>query len=201
MYKLGVCVGKYSPPHRGHIGAILNAATQCEKLIVVVSHHPIEEEAMYASAGMKPIPMFKRARWLALELSEVENITIKMLDETGIPVYPDGWELWSHRLQDLIGEPISAIFGGEENYDQGYTKYFPDTEYVLYDKGRNIVPISSTRIRRDVYKHWDYLINSAKPHFTKKVLITGTESCAKTSTIIKLAKIYNTSWSREEGRH
>jgi HTH-type transcriptional repressor of NAD biosynthesis genes len=40
LYKIGVVPGKFLPPHRGHLSAIIHAATKCQKLYVVVSDHP-----------------------------------------------------------------------------------------------------------------------------------------------------------------
>jgi len=50
-------------------------------------------------------------------------------------------------------------------------------------------------------KHWDYIIGAARPFYAKKVLITGTESCGKTTLTKKLAKTYYSSWSEELGRY
>ena len=50
-------------------------------------------------------------------------------------------------------------------------------------------------------KNWDYIVGSARPFFAKKVLITGTESCGKSTLTKKLAKIFYTSWSEELGRY
>jgi len=37
MYNTGVVPGKFFPPHRGHLNQIISAATQCNKVYVVVS--------------------------------------------------------------------------------------------------------------------------------------------------------------------
>jgi hypothetical protein len=34
-----------------------------------------------------------RARWLSQELAGLDHIKILMLDEEGIPEFPDGWPL------------------------------------------------------------------------------------------------------------
>lgn len=201
MYKVGVWVGKVSPPHRGHLNAIIQAGTQCEKLYVVVSHNEKLEKEMYAGTDIKHISLKQKARWLSIELANLGHIEVLMLDEQNIPVYPYGWEQWSFKLTDLIPGHIDAIFGGEASYkDEGYSKYFPSTKYVIYDRDRLRYPISATEIRQNPYKYWDYILGSARPFFAKKVLVVGTESCGKTSLVKMLAKIYNTSWAEECGR-
>jgi HTH-type transcriptional repressor of NAD biosynthesis genes len=199
MYDIGVFPGKFSPPHRGHIDAILSASCQCKKLIVVVSHSDKLDPSLYDGTITKPITFNQKVKWLSQELSEFEHIEIKRLDESDIPVYPYGWEQWSKRLYDLTGNP-SIIFGGEPEYaEEGYTKYFPRSKYSIFKKTH--YPISATDIRQNPYKHWEYILGSAREHFVKRVLITGTESCGKTTLTKMLAKIFFTSWAREEGRY
>lgn len=202
MYKVGVVPGKFSPPHRGHLNAILQASTLCERLYVVVSHNFLLEETLYENSPVEPISLKMKARWLSKELESFDTIEVLMLDETDIPVYPKGWEQWANRLKETVPEDIDVIFGGEVAYaDEGYTKYFPETKYHMYDVSRTAYPISGTEIRDEPYKHWDYILGSARPYFAKKFLVVGTESCAKTSTVEKLAKVFHTSWAREEGRY
>ena len=202
MYKVGVLPGKFSPPHRGHLNAILQSSTKCEKLYVVVSHNENLEKDLYKDSPVNPISLKMKARWLSKELSSFDNIVVLMLNEANIPTYPDGWEQWSDMLNELIPEYIDVIYGGEPEYKEcGYAKYFPNTVYELYDTSRTKYPISATEIRSNPYKHWDYILGVARPYFVKKFLVIGTESCAKTSTVEKLAKIFHTSWAREEGRY
>lgn len=202
MYKTGVFPGKFTPPHRGHINAIIQASTKCEKLYIVVSHNEELESSLYADSKIKPIALKQKLKWLSVELSELEHIKVIGIDENGIPVYPYGWEKWSEIVNDLIPEKIDVIFGGEPQYaTEGYTKYFPNTKYELFDSNRLEYPISATEIRNNPFKHWDYILGTAREHFVKKVLITGTESCGKTTLTKMLAKIFFTSWAREEGRY
>jgi HTH-type transcriptional repressor of NAD biosynthesis genes len=46
FYKTGVFVGKFFPPHKGHLKAILECSTQCEKLYVVLSHSLEQEKRL-----------------------------------------------------------------------------------------------------------------------------------------------------------
>jgi len=154
-----------------------------------------------ADCGIKPLPLELRARWMALELKNFDHIHVITLDETGIPPYPEGTRLWTQRLLEIMPEKFDAIFGGEPEYRDTYMQNLPkDIDYVLYDYSRTRYPISGTAVRDNPFKHWDYILGSARRHFAKRVLITGTESCGKSTLTRYLAKIYHTAWTEEYGR-
>ena len=66
---------------------------------------------------------------------------------------------------------------------------------------RSKINISSTEIRQNPYKYFEYLPNIVKKYYTKKVCIIGTESCGKTTLVRNLANIFNTSHVEEAGRY
>jgi HTH-type transcriptional repressor of NAD biosynthesis genes len=201
MYKVGVFPGKFTPPHRGHLAAILEASCQCEKLYVVVSHNGPLEDQLYAGTSTRPVTLKQKLKWLSIELEEFEHIKVIALDESFIPAYPDGWAQWKDLLNEAVPEPFDAIFSGEPEYDKnGYSKYYPEVKHIIHDRSR-LYPISATEIRENPYGHWDYILGAAREHFVKRVLIAGTESCGKTTMTKMLAKTFFTSWAREEGRY
>lgn len=199
--KVGVAAGKFFPPHRGHLASIINAATQVEKLYVVVGDNPEYVRRKCEEVGLPEMPLRLRAKWLSQELQGFDHIHVVMLDESGIPEYPEGWPLWSERLIKLIPEHIDVMFGGEPEYEEYNKIYLPTTKYVCYDPKRERYGVSGTAIRANPLKYWDYILGSARPFFAKKILIAGSESCGKTTTTKYLAKIYHTSWSEEVGRY
>lgn len=202
MYNVGVFPGKFVPPHRGHLNGILQAGTKCRKLYVVVSHDSNLDTELFKNSPIKQPTMQQKARWLSIELADLEHIKVVMLDETNIPLYPHGWKEWAKLLNQAVPEPFDVIFGGEPQYaEEGYTKYFPHVKYELYDTERTEYPISATRIRTNPFEHWDYILGAARPYVAKKVLLVGTESCGKTTLTKMLAKTFYTSWAQEEGRY
>lgn len=199
--QVGVYFGKFIPPHRGHLNAIINASTLCKKLYVVVSDNIIMTERLCKEAGIPTITYQLRLQWLSQELVDMPHIEVVHLDETDIPEYPLGWDQWAERLKDAVGEEINAFFCGEDEYKAKLRGYFPGAEIHLFDPNRTTFSISGTEIRNNPVKHWDYILGPARPFFAKKVLIAGTESCGKTTLTKGLAKIYHTSWSEEVGRY
>ena len=199
--KVGVYFGKMIPPHRGHLNAILSAATQVQKLYVVVSDNKYKTQRICNEAGIPEIPVNLRMQWLKQELQDMPHIKVVKLDESDIPEYPNGWSEWTRLLQKAVNEDINAFFCGEHEYVDNLKKYFPTSEVNLYDPERTNYNISATKIREDVIANWEHILGPARPFFAKKVLIAGSESCGKTTLTKALAKLYCTSWSEEVGRY
>jgi HTH-type transcriptional repressor of NAD biosynthesis genes len=201
VYKTGVFAGKFLPPHRGHLSQIINSATQCETLYVVVSDNKKVTAKLCEDAKLPLMSANLRVKWLSQELQGFEHIKIVLLDESDIPEYPYGWGYWANYLKSVFDKKIDVFFSGDSEYEVGYKSYFPDADFKLFDYKRERYPISATLIREQPFKYWDYILGSARPFFAKKFLITGTESCGKTTTTKYLAKIFYTSWSEEAGRY
>ena len=201
MYQTGVYFGRFCPPHRGHLYQMIVASTKCEKLIVVISDNKHQTEQICREAGLPTITYQLRKQWIGQQLQDMDHIQVRVLDETDIPEYPDGWEEWSQRMRQVVPEKIDAFFVGDQEMDQPLQQYFPEAAIDLFDPARSRYPISATEIRADILNNWHYILGPARPFFAKKVLIAGTESCGKTTLTKCLAKLYNTSWSEEVGRY
>ena len=201
MYRTGVYFGRFLPPHRGHLYQMIEASTRCEKLLVVISDNADQTREICRRDGIPEISYRLRKQWISQQIQDITHIGVRVLDETDIPVYPQGWELWSQRMREVVGEPIDAFFVGDMEYGETLARYFPESKVVLFDPARTRYPISATDIRSDILGNWDYILGAARPFFAKKVLIAGTESCGKTTLTKCLAKLYNTSWSEEVGRY
>ena len=201
MYKTGVYFGRFCPPHRGHLYQMIEASTKCEKLVVVISDNANQTQALCEGAGLPLISYKLRKQWISQQVQDMEHVEIRTLDETDIPEYPHGWEAWSLRMREVVGEPIEAFFVGDMEYEEMLAQYFPEAHIDLFDPARTRYPISATDIRQNILGNWDYILGSARPFFARKVLIAGTESCGKTTLTKCLAKLYNTSWSEEVGRY
>ena len=201
MYQTGVYFGRFCPPHRGHLYQIIEASTKCEKLIVVISDNRTQTEKICRDAGLPTITYKLRKQWIGQQVQDMSHLQVRVLDETDIPEYPDGWAQWAARMRDVVPEPIDAFFVGDTEYEATLRDYFPESQVEMFDPARSRYPISATEIRRDILNNWHYILGPARPFFAKKVLIAGTESCGKTTLTKCLAKLYNTSWSEEVGRY
>ena len=190
MYKTGVYFGRFCPPHRGHLYQMIEASTQCEKLIVVISDNANQTKEICQNAGLPYISYQLRKQWISQQIQDMEHITVRVLDETDIPEYPNGWKEWSARMRMVVSEPIDAFFVGDMDYQQTLEEYFPESRVELFDPSRTRYPISASDIRENILGNWHYILGSARPFFAKKVLIASTESCGKTTLNKCLAKTY-----------
>ena len=201
MYHTGVYFGRFCPPHRGHLYQMIQASTRCDKLVVVISDNRVQTEGICAADNLPTITYQLRKQWIGQMLQDMSHIDVRVLDETDIPEYPDGWTQWSERMREVVPEKIDAFFVGDHETMDMLNHYFPESAVELFDPARSRYPISATDIRKDILNNWHYILGPARPFFAKKVLIAGTESCGKTTLTKCLAKLYNTSWSDEVGRY
>lgn len=206
MYKVGFIGGKFLPLHNGHVYAIVQASNQCEKLYVVLSHGEERERHLCGTNdhSFKYIEPRIRLRWLKQLTKDMENVEVIDIVEN---VYTDSAETWrdgSNQIKkQIIERHIDAVFSSEPSYTSIFEELYPGTEHIILDKDRDKYFISGTMLREhssSIYKHWNMIPDVVKPHYVKKVVVVGTESCGKSTLIRNLAKLYNTNYVEEYGR-
>ena len=138
MYRTGVYFGRFLPPHRGHLYQMIEASTRCEKLLVVISDNADQTREICRRDGIPEISYRLRKQWISQQIQDITHIGVRVLDETDIPVYPQGWELWSQRMREVVGEPIDAFFVGDMEYGETLARYFPESKVELFDPARAI---------------------------------------------------------------
>jgi HTH-type transcriptional repressor of NAD biosynthesis genes len=189
----GWLVGKFAPATTGHIYFISMAATLVKKLTVVMSYRDGLFEEDYLSWK-------KRLLYLKTVFKDIPHIEVKSIDETEVPVYPNGWSAWADLMHEVIPKDAKYVFSSEPSYTEGFNKYFPDCEHVVVDTDRNFENISATMVRNDPMKYWSYLPTIVRVELVKRVVVIGTESCGKSTLVKYLAKLFQSSWVEEYGR-
>jgi len=184
----GLTLGKYMPFHKGHMALIDYAKSNCDKLIVLVAALPGE-----------PIPYKYRLKWVLSTYLDDPAVEVfgDIVNEPQHVTSDEKSKWWGNYVTQRFGK-IDRIFSSES-----YGKVFAEAagaENWVFDKSRNIVPVSATMIRTKPLTNWDYLNNFAKDYFVKKIAIVGTESTGKTTLAQQLAEHYKTQWVPEVGR-
>lgn len=189
-YKCGIYGGTFNPLHMGHVRCIIEAANQCEKLIIIISD----------GINRNELNIKIRYRWiyqLTKHLSNVSIFIIKDEADTKQGYTEDMWTSDAIKVKEFAGENIDVVFCGSD-YDENsfWSKCYPDSEIIYFQRDQ----ISSSKIRSNPMLYWDWLPNVVKPYYVKKVLVIGGESTGKSTLITNLANYYNTNYVEEVGR-
>ena len=192
QYKIGMYGGAFDPLHIGHMNLIIKAASMCEKLYVVLSF----------SRKRDYIPMEIRYRWIRNSFRHMDNIEIITLEDNAISKEEydkdSYWEQGRDYVLAQIGAKVDIVFCGSDYVGTSrYEKlYGCKVEYI----DRNEIKVSSTDIRNNPFKYWEYIPNICRSYFTKKILLVGGESTGKSTLTENLALAYNTNFLEEVGR-
>lgn len=183
----GMVLGKFMPPHLGHVFLVEFAREYVADLTVVVG-----------TLKAEPIPGELRHGWMR-ELFPDTRV-VHLTDEN--PQYPHEhpqfWDIWRDSLRRVLPGRPDYVFASEE-YGAKLAEVL-GAEFVPVDIARGAVPVSGTAIRNDPWKHWDYLPRCVRPYFARRVCVFGPESTGKTTLSKNLAEHFKTVWVPEYAR-
>lgn len=182
MFKRGLVIGKFYPPHRGHKYLIERAREACEQLTVIVCWKKSQE-----------ISGVLRAQWVQRIHPDVRVV---LLDDDRLA--DDDSEGWAKNTVAVLGYVPDAVFTSE-SYGDPYAK-FMGSVHVLVDKDRTHVPVSGTMVRADPMASAHLLEPCVRAYFARRVCVLGAESTGTTTLAKALADHYKTVWVPEYGR-
>ncbi len=178
---VGVVVGKFNPPHLGHLHLIEQGAADVGKLYVLL-----------CDRADQSIAVDRRRAWLEDEVPENVRVIVTPDD------LPAANEPWAQRALDVLPERPDVAFTSEE-WGPGWAELM-GARHVMVDEGRESFPISGTELRADLRKHFDWLLPSARADLAKRVVLVGAESTGKSTLAQALAHALGTVWIPEHGR-
>ncbi|MED3976138.1 multifunctional transcriptional regulator/nicotinamide-nucleotide adenylyltransferase/ribosylnicotinamide kinase NadR [Priestia megaterium] len=199
--KVGMYGGKFLPfPHLGHVYAMIKASTMVDELHIIVSHDTMYEKKLHEHAKVDHVGFTMRVRWWTQLTKDLPHVHVHQVYEGQTGEFSD-WERGRDGIVKAVGKPIDVVFSSEHAYTPIFEKIYPKAKHVVIDATREAYSISGTKIRTEgVMRHWDMIPKVIQPHFAKKVVIVGTESCGKSTMVKNLATLYNTSYVEEYGR-
>ena len=177
---MGLVVGKFYPPHRGHKYLIDTARRQVDRLVVYLPHHPTQV-----------IPGELRQAWLEEIHPDCE---IHLVDDIG----SDDSQKWADLTVAYFGRAPDVVFSSEE-YGPRYAACM-GSRHVMVDMSRNTVPCSGTKVRAAPLENLEFLEPCVRGYFVRRVVLIGAESTGKTTMTQELAKHYSTECVLEYGR-
>ena len=180
-------LGKFYPPHRGHLSLISYARERTHKLTVIIG-----------SLKRETIPGELRFRWLRELCPGVEVLHLTDENPQEPHEHPDFWNIWTRSIRGIYPRGPEVLFSSEHYGDR--LAQCLGARHVMVDQDRNTVPVSATMIRNDPYGNWEYLPPPVKGYYAKRVVIVGAESTGKTTLAEMLARHFNTAWVPEFAR-
>lgn len=178
---VGVTVGKFNPPHLGHLHLIRSAAARVDQLYVLVGDRPDQS----IGAG-------KRARWL--DIDSPGNVTVLVTPDDIL----EANEPWAERALDVLPRPPDVAFTSEP-WGPGWAEAMGAT-HVSVDLERDTHPITGTALRQDLRSNFAWLAPAARVDLVHRVVLAGAESTGKTTLAEALARHFQTAWVPEYGR-
>ncbi|WP_029177109.1 adenylyltransferase/cytidyltransferase family protein [Streptococcus suis] len=159
---IAVVFGTFAPMHKGHLDLIERAKLACGQVCVVVSGYDRDRGDLIG------LDLLTRFRAIQSQFEGDDFVEVRALDETDLPPYPDGWDLWLDRLLallDLSEHQVPVFYVSEEEYAQelhrrGYQAYFSPRKFG----------ISATLIREHPQQYQDYIAPAFLAFFGKERL-------------------------------
>ena len=186
--KRGMVLGKFLPPHRGHMRLIDEALRQCDDLTIVVG-----------TIAREPIPGTLRCAWMRALYPQVRVVHLTDENPQEPHEHPQFWDIWRASLLRVLPHPVDVVFSSE-TYGDRLAQELGTARHVCVDLTREAVPMSGTRVRRDPGAAWGLIAWPARPWHVLRVCIYGPESTGKTTLARRLATHYDTVWVAEYAR-
>jgi len=178
--KLGVTVGKFYPPHRGHKRLIQFAQSRCDQLVVIVGSRPGEDPA----ADM-------RIKWLR----EIHpGVRFELVDD----IYPEDPDIWATVAIRVLGRAPDVAFTGE-SYGAAWARAM-GCDFEMVDRTSDREGCTGTTVRADPLGSWECLEPCVRAYYVQRVCAVGAESTGTTTIARDLAAHYQTVWVPEYGR-
>lgn len=178
----GFVLGKFLPPHAGHVHLCEVAQAMSDELTIVV-----------ASLAREPIAGELRVAWMRelVPRARVVHLTAELPQEPS--EHPRFWELWRDHLRPIVSAPPNAdvrVFSSDA-YGLRLARELGAT-WIPVDPGRTAFPVSGTAIRTAPMQHFAALPRCVRPYFARRVSVFGPESTGKSTLAAELARAAGT---------
>jgi HTH-type transcriptional repressor of NAD biosynthesis genes len=183
----GLVLGKFLPPHLGHVYLVEFARAYTSQVTVVVG-----------TLAREPIPGELRFRWMRELFPDLDVVHLTDENPQEPHEHPRFWDIWRESLLRVAPRKPDLVFASEK-YGERLAKEL-GARWVPVDLARTAAPVSGTAIRSDPMKHWRYLPRCVRPYFAKRVCVAGPESTGKSTLARDLAAHFGTTWVPEYAR-
>ncbi|HEX8241032.1 MAG TPA: AAA family ATPase [Allosphingosinicella sp.] len=183
----GFLLGKFMPPHSGHVFLGETARALVDRLTILVCWLPDD-----------PIPGPLRLAWME-ELFPGCRVVGHGAPAPQTPdEHPGFWDIWKAIVADAHPEPIDLVFASEAYGARLALEV--GARFHPVDPERGAVAASATAIRADPWREWRHLPAPVRPHYARTICLHGAESTGKSWLAPRLARHFGTAFVPEYGR-
>ena len=183
----GFVLGKFMPPHAGHMYLCDFAAGLCDQLTILV-----------CSLEREPIPGKLRHEWMSALYPDARVLHFDRDVPQEPSESPDFWDIWRELVRSVHPEPIHRVFASED-YGLRLAQEL-GAEFWPADPERACRLVSGTQIRQAPMAHWSMIAPPARPYFTRTIVLHGPESTGKSMLGQDLARALGGAYAPEFGR-
>ena len=189
----GVIIGRFMPPHSGHLYLIDFARHMVERLYVLV-----------CTLSHEPIPGNLRYEWIrelapSCEVIHItEEIPAARRGEVGATA------IWAETVREAVSETITHVFASEQ-YGWELARHL-DAQYVPVDPSRSNIPVSATAIRENPWEKWRFIPSAVRPWFVRHVAVVDNREYAErtaremnTVVVHPYREFWHKTWSEYAG--
>jgi len=187
MATTGFLLGKFLPPHAGHVFLCDFARHYVDRLTILV-----------CSIEREPIPGRLRHQWMSELFPDCRVVHCADEVPQDPSEHPDFWSIWTDIVRRSHPEPIDFVFASE-SYGQRLANEVQAT-FVPVDPGRQFAPVSGTQVRANPFGSWQHLPAPVRAHYAKTVCLFGPESTGKSTLAGRLVTTFDTVLVPEYGR-
>ena len=182
----GFVLGKFMPPHQGHVFLCDFARAYCRRLTILVCSLPDD-----------PVPGALRFAWMREMFPDCVVVWCQE-DLPQVPEdHPEFWQIWRDVVKRYAGTP-DVVFASEDYGLRLAEKV--GARFVPVDQARLAVPVSATMIRADPFRYWSFIPPVVRSYYARRVCLFGPESTGKSTLAQALAVHFSTVMVPEYGR-
>ncbi|MEM9252006.1 MAG: AAA family ATPase [Planctomycetota bacterium] len=183
----GLILGKFMPPHAGHLYLAEFAMNFVDRLIVLV-----------CTLDREPIPGELRYRWMRECLPDATVVHVTDDVPQTPDEHPDFWPIWADLVRRHSPFTPGFVFASED-YGTPLADVL-DARYIPVDPARVSLRASGTAVRSEPFAMWGVLPPPVRAHFARRVSVFGPESTGKSTLSELLARHFDTvhvpEWAR-----
>ncbi len=166
MKKIGAFVGKFLPPHIGHISIVDKMLSECDEAVVVVSDNPEKSQQLCIKDNFPYFDSEHRLKWFKEYYKGNNKLHFAVIDESKIDKNANFMEEYAKLFFECVPYRVNTKYA-DESYRELNEKYFPTCTFVPID--RDIINIHGTDIRKDYEKNKQFVVVNAIKDIEEKM--------------------------------